>query len=501
MFGRIPVSGYKIIVSAIGYKPFTKDFFSPSPGVNQIDLGELVLLEGYKELGEIVIEAPAIQMKEDTVEYRASAFAVKPNASTEDLLKKLPGVQVDRDGNITAQGKEVTRIKVNGKDFFTGDPRTASKEIPADMIDKVQVVDDYGDQSAISGVRDGEAEKVINLQLKKDKTEGYIARGTAGYGTADRYQANGTVQLFSNKQQLSIIGNSNNINTSTFSAQDRGGIGGGGGTQISFNGGGGGGRGGIGISAGVGNLFGGGGGQNQNGITTNNSIGLNYRNDFGTRNSFYGSYTYTHRSTDLQQFTSQQNLFNNATFTNNTTQQSLNRQGTHRAFANLELYIDSFNYIKISPNISIQQTNNQLNNQFDFFRSATVKSQAGSNRDTTLGDRPNIRTNVLYNHRFKKRGRNFSLNTDVSYNENVSEQLRSNNTQFFLSNGNPGFLLNQLQRIDQNNLGYSINTRAVFTEPIAKDRFLDFSYNFNHNFSRNDRQTFQKDFNTGVFNF
>lgn len=508
VFGKIPGSGYKIIISVIGYKPYSKDFFSPSPGVTQIDLGDFVLLEAYKEMGEIVIEAPAIQMKEDTVEYRASAFAVKPNASTEDLLKKMPGLQVDRDGNITAQGKQVTRIKVNGKDFFTGDPRTASKEIPAEMIDKVQVVDDYGDQSAISGVRDGEPEKVINLQLKKDKTEGYIARGTAGYGTVERYQANGTVQLFSNKQQLSIIGNSNNINTSTFSGQDGGGFGGGGfgggggAVQISMNGGGGGNRGGMGISSGMGNLFGGGGGgQNQNGITVNNSIGLNYRNDFGARNSFYGSYTYTHRSTDLQQLTSQQSLFNTATFTNNTTQQSLNKQGTHRAFANLEWYIDSFNYIKISPNVSIQETNNQLINNFDFFRTATVKSQAGSNRDTTVGERPNIRTNVLYNLRFKKRGRNFSLNTDLSYNENVSEQMRANNTQFFLSNGAPGFLLNQLQRINQDNQGYNINARAVYTEPIAKDRFIDFSYNFNHNYSKNDRQTFQKDLNTGLFNF
>lgn len=504
-FNRIPTSGYKIIVSVVGYKPLIKDFFSPSPGVTQIDLGELILLAGYKEMEEIVIEAPAIQMKEDTVEYRASAFAVKPNATTEDLLKKLPGVQVDRDGNITAQGKQVTRIKVNGKDFFTGDPRTATREIPAEMIDKVQVVDDYGDQAALSGVRDGEAEKVINLQLKKDKSAGYLARGTAGYGTSERYQANGTLQYFNNNQQLSIIGNSNNINTSTFSGGDLSGFGGGnfggGGVQINIGGGGGGARGGM-FSAGMGNLFGGGNsGQNQNGVTTNHAIGINYRNDFGKRNSFYGSYTFTQRNTDLQQFTSQQNLFNNATFTNTTSQQSLNRQGTHRAFANLELYLDSFNYIKISPNVSVQHTNNQLINNFEFFRSATVKSQSGNNRDTSISDRPSFRTNILYNLRFKKRGRNFSVNTDVGYNESISEQLRANNTQFFQPDGSPALFLTQLQRINQNNRGFNVNTRMVYSEPVAKDRFLDLSYNFNRNFSENDRQTFQKNLNTGAFVF
>jgi hypothetical protein len=498
-FEQIPSSAYNIIITYSGFKPMTKEFFKPSEGVSFIDLGDLVLSTDYKSLSEIVIESPAITIKEDTVEYNAKQFQTKANATTEDLLKKLPGVQVDRNGNVTAQGKQVSRIKVNGKDFFTGDPKTATREIPADMIDKVQVVDDYGDQSAISGIRDGEPEKVINLQLRKDKNKGVFGRVQGSIGTQDRYQAGFNANYFNNKTQVSLIGNSNNVNQSSFSGGDLSGFGGG-------NFGGGGGRPGgmqfvMGAGGGGGNFGGGNNGQTQDGITRTNSLGTNLRSDFGKRNSFYGSYTYTDRLTNLEQFTSQQSLFNDASFTNVTNQTSTNQQGTHRAFANLELWLDSFNYLKISPNLSVQKTNNKLMSDFDFFRSANVKSQNGFNRDTTMSDRPSFRTNVLYNHRFKRRGRNLSINTDIGWNATESEQLRGNFTQFYQTNGSPGAVLNQLQRTTQDNSGNSINTRIVYTEPLSKERLLDVSYNFNRNFSGNDRKTYQKNFSTGAFNF
>ncbi|MBX9783208.1 MAG: outer membrane beta-barrel protein [Chitinophagaceae bacterium] len=497
-FQTVPASGYFLIITYSGYKPMVKEFAKPSNGVTFIDLGDLALSADYKSLGEIVIEAPAVVIKEDTVEYNASQFKTKPNATTEDLLKKLPGVQVDRNGNVTAQGKQVTRIKVNGKDFFTGDPKTATKEIPADMVDKVQVVDDYGDQAAISGVRDGEPEKVINLQLKKDKNKGVFGRVQGSAGTNDRYLGGINLNYFNNKKQLSIIGNSNNINQSSFGGGDLSGFGGG-----NFGGGGGQGGGG-GRPGGMQVLIGAGGGgnnnngQNQDGITRTNSIGTNYRSDFGKRNSFYGSYTYTNRSTALEQFQSQFNVLNNSDFITNQT--SVNRQGTHRAFANLELWIDSFNYLKISPNFSVQNTNNTLGNTLDIFNSGKTQISGGGNTDTTISKRPSMRTNVLYNHRFKRRGRNLSINTDIGWSETDQDQSRFNIIQPFF-NGTALAAQNTLQQITQDNRGFNINSRIVYSEPISKERLLDLSYNFNHNFTSNNRKTFQKDFNTGQFNF
>ncbi len=486
-FAKIPGSAYSIVISYSGYKPMVKEFFKPSEGVSSIDLGELVLVNSYLDLQEIVIEAPAVTMKEDTVEFRASAFQTKPNASTEELLKKLPGVQVDRDGNVTAQGKSVTRIKVNGKDFFTGDPKTATKEIPADMIDKVQVIDDYGDQSSVSGIRDGEPEKVINLQLKKDKNKGVFGRAQAGYGTDNRYMGALTVNRFNNSKQLSLIANSNNINTSTF--QQDGNSGGGG---MNFGGGG---RGGMSFGGGNNNNNG-----NQNGITKLNSIGLNYRNDFGKRNSFYGSYTYTHRSTTIEQFTAQQNIgrAGSGSLFTNTDRNSLNKSGSHRAFANLELWVDSFNYIKFSPSFTLSESNNFTSSLFDISNDAGLL-QNGDNNNRSISDRPNFRSNLLYNHRFKKRGRNFSFNSDLSFSSSLSDQFTNNESVFYLVSGTKDSTLNQ--NILQDNRTRNVNIRATYTEPLSAERFLDLSYNFNKNFGSNDRRNFIQLPNNGEYTF
>ena len=156
----------------VSFQGFNQETRQVKDEAAEITINPITLSPDYRSLQEIVISTPPIVIKEDTVEFKADSFKVKPNAMVEDLLKKLPGVAVDKDGNITAQGKTVTRVKVNGKDFFQGDAKTATRELSADMIDKVQIVDDYGDQANMSGIKDGEPEKVINLQLKKDKNKG-----------------------------------------------------------------------------------------------------------------------------------------------------------------------------------------------------------------------------------------------------------------------------------------------------------------------------------------
>jgi len=217
----------------VSFQGFNAETRKVADEASEITINPIALNPSYRSLQEIVISTPPIVIKEDTVEFKADSFKVKPNAMVEDLLKKLPGVAVDKDGNITAQGKTVTRVKVNGKDFFQGDAKTATRELSADMIDKVQIVDDYGDQANMSGIKDGEPEKVINLQLKKDKNKGVFGRVTAGAGTDQRYQVNGNVNYFNNNKQLSLIGNTNNINQSLFSQNDPGSGGGntGGGNQ------------------------------------------------------------------------------------------------------------------------------------------------------------------------------------------------------------------------------------------------------------------------------
>ena len=209
VFETVPKSNFSVRITNVGYRPGRK--FRRIYGTEKlIDLGTITMVNQSIILDEIKIQSAPISIKEDTIEYRADAFKVKENGVVEDLLKKLPGVQVDKNGNIKAQGKAITKVKVNGKDFFGGDPKTATRELPANIVDKVQIVDDYGDQATVSGIKDGEPEKVMNIQLKKDKNTGYFGRVTAGVGDKGRYQASLNGNYFKDKQQISVFSNSNN---------------------------------------------------------------------------------------------------------------------------------------------------------------------------------------------------------------------------------------------------------------------------------------------------
>lgn len=466
----------------VSFQGFNQETRQVKDEAAEITINPITLSPAYRSLQEIVISTPPIVIKEDTVEFKADSFKVKPNAMVEDLLKKLPGVAVDKDGNITAQGKTVTRVKVNGKDFFQGDAKTATRELSADMIDKVQIVDDYGDQANMSGIKDGEPEKVINLQLKKDKNKGVFGRVTAGAGTDQRYQVNGNVNYFNNNKQLSLIGNTNNINQSLFSQNDPGS--GGGNTGGNQGGGGGGGIRQAFSLGGLGNNNTGG-----DGISTTHAIGTNFRNDFeNKKGSVYGSYVFTRRMTDGIRDVSQQNIFESNSFTNNQSTKFYNRSNNHRAFINWEYNIDSFNYIKFTPNFSYSESNNKSRSDFGFVDSKGLTTSEGYNLDSALSNSPSLNITALYNRRFRKRGRNLSVNLTYNTAENESDRNTINQTTNFVQTPPVTAILRQLINQDNNNNG--INLRAQYSEPIRKDRFVDFIYQYRHTYTKNDRTTY-----------
>ncbi|WP_336516965.1 outer membrane beta-barrel family protein [Pollutibacter soli] len=495
-FKGISATEFTIRISSIGFLPKQKTYNYPITD-ERIQLEDLTLNNSVTTLQEVIIAPPPIQVREDTVEYKADSFRVKPNSMVEDLLKKMPGIEVDKNGDITAQGKKVSRIKVNGKDFFGGDPKTATKELPADLIDKVQVVDDYGDLSAVSGIKDGEPEKVINLQLKKDKNKGIFGRATAGYGTDDRYQANGNINLFDNNKQLSVIGNSNNINGSTFNTGS-----GGGGMELAGRA-----MGGVsmaGANSGAGQTqqvamigggnrgFGGGtgsSGSGGDGISTTHSLGTNFRNDFsGNKGSLYGSYSFTRRMTDGLSDISQQNFYETNSFVNDQNNRFYNQNNNHRAFINFEYQIDSFNYIKISPSFSYGQSNNQSRSDFQYYMDKTTLTTEGINKDSTISKTPNLNANIIYNHRFRKRGRNLSVNVNMGGNSNESESDKYNLTNNYNLPQPVDLLIRQaiFQDNESRNYGFRLN----YSEPIRKDRFIDLIYSYNRSYTKNDRKTY-----------
>ena len=493
-FDVTPSSDFFIVINNLGYAPVTK-FVARDATQTTIDVGNIILTTQSKLLDEIIVQGPPIVVKEDTIEYRADAFKVKENAMTEDLLKKLPGIEVDRDGNVKAQGKSVTKVRVNGKDFFGGDVQTATKELPANLVDKIQIIDDYGDQSTVSGIKDGDADKVLNIQLKKDKNKGFFGRATVGAGTEKRYEASFTGNYFNNNTQISMFGNSNNTNQSLFNF---GSFGGGGNRGMSSMM-----RMGQGMMAdmggmsGLSNAFQSGdrgftsSGQNSNsGITTNNSIGFNYRDQWGKRINVYGSYSYSNRNNNALQFTSQQNFYEDGSFINNQDNNSTTIGDNHRIYFNIEYQVDSFNYLKVSPSITYAESDASNNTLFDYAKIGGDKTSDGSNTSNTSTISPNISGSVLFNHKFTKKGRNFSVNLSLGSSASNSDQDVENMTNSYIM---PVGTFSQNQFINQNNDNHNYGVRVTYSEPVSKTRSIDFNYSHNNNYSSNDKQTYDVD--------
>ncbi len=489
-FDIVPSSNFSIVIRNMGYRPVAK--FVPVNKIEKtIDIGTIILVNQAKLLSEVTVETAAITVKEDTIEYNASSFKVKEGAVVEDLIKKMPGIQVDKDGNVTAQGKAVTRVKVNGKDFFGGDVKTATKELPANIVDKIQIIDDYGDQATVSGIKDGDPDKVMNIQIKKDKNKGFFGRATAGYGTQDRYQASFNGNYFNNNRQISVLANSNNTNTSLFNF---GGGGNRGATSMMRSGMSAmsdmGGMGGMNNMMQNGNTSAFSGGSNS-GISSTNAFGFNYRDQWSKRISVYGSYSYNHKNTSQVQNSSSQNFYDTSSFINNQDVNNLTKGNSHRFTFNFEYQVDSFNYLKISPSINYSGSDANSKTIFDYTKTDGSKTSDGSNKSLTNSKAPNIAATILYNHKFRKRGRNFSSSITMGTSQSNSDQDVSNLSYQYISPG--AGPRNIFQFIDQKNNNYNYGIRFTYSEPINKYRSLDFSYSHNLNYSGNDRKTFNVD--------
>ena len=300
MFDNLPAGGYTLIASFVGYNNTEQTVQVDSVPVT---LPTVILLETARQLNEVVIKGktPTAEQKGDTLQFNANAFKVNRDAQAEDLIKKMPGVDMSG-GGIKVQGETVQEILVDGKPFFGDDPTIALRNLPAEVIDKIEVFDRQSDQSQFTGVNDGNTIKTINITTRADKRNGQFGKvyggvGTAVAGTDATFAAGGSVNLFKGDRRISIIGQSNNINQQNFASQDLLGVLGGGGGGNQRQGGGGGGRGGRGGGGGApgGGNSGGGGTDNflvgqQSGINTTNSLGINYSDSWGKKMTIRGSY-------------------------------------------------------------------------------------------------------------------------------------------------------------------------------------------------------------------
>ena len=476
IFEKTPAINFTVDATSTGYRPWHR--FRRIYGTEKnIDLGTIFIANAALILEEIKIHSAPITVKEDTIEYKGDAFKVKENAVVEDLLKKLPGVQVDKNGNIKAQGKPITKVKVNGKDFFAGDPKTATRELPANIVDKIQVIDDYGDQATVSGIKDSDPEKIMNIQLKKDKNTGQFGRVSGGAGSRERYQASLNFNYFKDATQISVITSSNNTGQASYGGP----AGGKGGPDNGVAG--------SDMPALPGSAA-------ADAITTSHSFGLNYRNQWGKKMIVFGSYTYSRKKSVGNRIMQQQNIFPGKTYINNQESDFTNLTGTHRFALNIEYTIDSFNYIKISPAFSYGTNDVKNYTSFDY-STLTAKTSEGDYASTSESQTPNLNGMILFNHRFRKRGRNLSFNLTLG-NSNARSNLESkSNTVLYNPAGGTSLHLYNNQENENNSCG----TRITYTEPLSKIHFMDLTWSHNLSHTGNNKSVFDIDPVTGLRSF
>jgi len=476
---------YRIIVKMIGSSVLKKNFAITTQNPD-VFLGNLELqpenIEGIVIKGEV---AP-VEIKQDTVEFNAGAFKTKPNATTEDLLKKLPGVEVSKDGTVKAQGEQVRKVLVDGKPFFGDDPKAATKNLPANMIEKVQLIDQMSDQSQFTGVDDGNREKVINITTKKDMKKGTFGRAIAGAGTDERYEGNLSLNRFNDNQQISLIASANNINSQNFTLGNSfGGQNSGGGGNFRTGGG---------NIQRIANAFGASNTNNSNGITTVWSAGLNFNDEFGKNAKWKvnGNYFFNNSELDVAQNTKRQTILPDSTFftfqdNNNTT-----KTNNHRLNFRIDYQIDSLNSLRIVPNISITQTDY---NNLSIGRTLSNELAPINNANTSnLSDNAQLTYSnlLLYRHKFRKRGRTFSANVTVSGSTQDSKDFNNVLNEFYVAD-TVGFSQDTRQQAKQDNNNISFRGGLSYTEPLTRKHSLEFNYEGTNSRNLTDRRVFDFD--------
>lgn len=478
---RPRVPQVKVEISFLGYKTISQVNTFRDP----VDLGELILLEDAKVLGEVVIEGVSVvgEQRGDTTSFNANAFKTQENAQAEDLIRKMPGITM-QGGQLQAQGENVQRILVDGREFFGNDPSIALRNLPADAIDRVEVLDQRSDQSRLTGFDDGNYTKTINIILREDRKNGSFGRAYGGYGTDERYSAGGSINLFKGDQRLSILGLFNNINQQNFSSQDLAGVtanaSGGGGRRP---GGGGGGRWGGG---GNNNFFVG----NESGIVTTNALGLNYSDKWGKKVNFTGSYFFNNTTNALQQITNRETVVNEDI--RQFYQESLINtvdNFNHRANARIEADINEKNSIILTPSISFQ--NNQTFSDRDALTTASTGDSLSALRSISNAETKalNISNNLTYRYKFDKPGRTLSTEIFTAWNDRdqTSDLLAA--SRDFQRNR----LDTTLQETFALNDGFNYRINLTFTEKLGENSIGTFGYQIGNNKTRADQKTFVLD--------
>jgi hypothetical protein len=492
-FDSIEKGGYVLVVTYLGFEELRGEITLKSENLN---LGTLRLEPNSQVLQGVEIKADAVSalQKVDTMEFNSAAFKVMKDADAQELIEKMPGVSVEN-GQVKSQGENVQQVLVDGKPFFGNDPTAALKNLPAEVIEKVQIFDAQSDQSQFTGFNDGNTVKTINIVTKNGMQNGQFGKAYAGYGYEDKYQAGGNINFFDGDRRISLLGMSNNINVQNFAAEDIVGAMGMSGDRgrmamrmmsMGGRGGGGGGR------------SGGGGGfsdflvNSSGGISTTHALGLNYSDKWGKKVEVSGSYFFNNSENNAENTVFRNFLSSNQEVGNTYQESALSTTNNtnHRLNLRMEWTIDSMNSLLFRPRVTFQQNDgNSLTEGAtnDLFSSVLNRSNSSYTSQLTGW---NTNGTLLWRHKFAKKGRTFSLEASGGYSPKLGESLLQSENYFPSLNPSP-FPILVLEVLNQQgdlSIGsWNAGGNAEWTEPISQNGQLLLNYRYSFQQESSDR--------------
>ncbi len=475
-----PADGRFIVrISYVGFKTLYKNIAVAeakpvSMGTMTIE-ADAILLKG----AEVVRNVAKVTTKDDTIIYNAGAYRTPEGSVVEELIKKLPGAEVDDDGTVKINGKTVQKIKVDGKEFMIGDTKTAVKNLPTSVVDRIKTYEEKSDLSRVTGVDDGNDQMVLDFGLKRGMNRGIFANFDAGIGTKSRYTSRGFGAYMKDGMRVMGFANANNVN------------------DMGFGGGGGGGR------------FGGGG---RNGLQAAKMASVNFNYEKEKLLKWDGSVRWSHNDGDSWSRRSTENFVSRVSSFGVSTNQNYSRANSWNAQMRLEWTPDTLWNISLRPTMTFSSNDGLSGSESatfsdDPYRYATSNDGIATivgrmlGLDSTLvvnqhdgggltySDSRRFGGTLQVNRKIGSQGRNITLQTSANYTKGYSESFsRSLVNLYQLATGDSTYQRNMFNETPTKN--YDYNVRLTYSEPIARATFLQFSYNFQYRFTKSDRSTY-----------
>lgn len=453
----IKAGSYLLHVSFVGFDPLYQPLRITGKN-NPVNVGKLALSDGSIMLGEAVVigKAPEVVVRNDTVEYNADSYKTTEGSVLEDLLKKMPGVEVDSEGKITVNGKEIKKVLIDGKEFFSDDPKVASKNLPTKMIEKVQVLDRLSDMARMTGFDDGDEETVINLTVKPGMKQGWFGNAFAGYGSKDRYEGNAMINRFINNDQVTFMGGLNNTNNMGFS-------------DIAST-----------MFSGMGGRRGrrGGGGAG-NGITSSGNAGLNFSKEFNKKMTLGGNVRFSHSDNEAESRTNRTNFLPNDS---STIKNELNNNNTKSdnigADFRMEWKPDTATQIIFQPSFTYSNSHNREFGSFNTLTNRGDSVNLGKSDYLSDGEGYNVNARLEFSRKLNNEGRVLSGSLSGGVSDSYNKGLNFSNTEYFLGD-TPNELIDQQFRYD--NKGFNYRAYLSWVEPIGHNNFIQATYSISQN--------------------